>query len=363
LEFELLFDVSLVESSHAVENVRELTQPLWNLAENAASPSGYRQPPIARFIWGKTWNVPGVVTAIAERLEQFAPSGAPQRSWLHIKFVRVNEPRTQGGTLVQSGSHGVSSNVSSAFVTTPLDVGRPAPTDGVALHEVIGATGDSSTTEFAGTEAGGIASAVTEDGGRVASSMPTGTLPAVEGGAGAITSSSPMAGENIVAQAQGAGTSAVASAVAERQSAPLSPGEGSAGKSPSADGEASQETSEAPRRGLLSRLRRQRKSGAVPTPSGTISTAEAVGMAPGKATGRATSDNSDTSADLALAPAPKRVVDHPMSQRLDEVAARYYGDPALWRLIAYYNRLDDPLHIRPGTALQIPPLSVLGGPV
>jgi nucleoid-associated protein YgaU len=35
--------------------------------------------------------MPGVVTAVAERLEQFTPDGAPTRSWLRMRFVRVND--------------------------------------------------------------------------------------------------------------------------------------------------------------------------------------------------------------------------------------------------------------------------------
>lgn len=38
------------------------------------------------------------------------------------------------------------------------------------------------------------------------------------------------------------------------------------------------------------------------------------------------------------------------------IAAREYGDPRCWRLIARQNRVDDPGAIRPGTALVVPPL-------
>ncbi len=38
------------------------------------------------------------------------------------------------------------------------------------------------------------------------------------------------------------------------------------------------------------------------------------------------------------------------------IAAKEYGDPRCWRLIARQNRVDDPGAIRPGTALVVPPL-------
>jgi nucleoid-associated protein YgaU len=38
------------------------------------------------------------------------------------------------------------------------------------------------------------------------------------------------------------------------------------------------------------------------------------------------------------------------------IAAKEYGDPRYWRLIARQNRVDDPRAIRPGTALVVPPL-------
>jgi hypothetical protein len=72
-------------------DVRELTRPFWALAENAASDRGYAAPPVVRMIWGRAWNVPGVVTAVAERLERFSASGVPGRSWLRMRLRRVAE--------------------------------------------------------------------------------------------------------------------------------------------------------------------------------------------------------------------------------------------------------------------------------
>jgi hypothetical protein len=93
LDLDLLFDVSLAGSSIVSEDVRDLTRPLWNLAENSAPGSrDYGRPPVVRFIWGKAWNIPGVVVAVAERLEQFSQSGQPRRSWLRLRLRRVAEP-------------------------------------------------------------------------------------------------------------------------------------------------------------------------------------------------------------------------------------------------------------------------------
>ena len=93
LKLDLLFDVSLAGSTVQTDDVRELTGPLWELAENWRSQDGFGQPPIVRFVWGKSWNIPGVVAAVAERLEAFSPAGVPGRSWLRMRMLRVPEPQ------------------------------------------------------------------------------------------------------------------------------------------------------------------------------------------------------------------------------------------------------------------------------
>jgi hypothetical protein len=92
LELNLLFDVSLAGSSIQTDDVRDLTAPLWNLAENMRTANGSQRPPLVRFVWGKSWNMPGIVAAVAESLERFTANGAPQRSWLRMRLWRVNEP-------------------------------------------------------------------------------------------------------------------------------------------------------------------------------------------------------------------------------------------------------------------------------
>ena len=89
----MVFDVALVESRTAPHDVRDLTARLWNLAENSAQQLGSARPPLVRLVWGKSWNVPGVIAAIAERFDAFGATGAPGRSWMRLKLVRVNEPQ------------------------------------------------------------------------------------------------------------------------------------------------------------------------------------------------------------------------------------------------------------------------------
>jgi Contractile injection system tube protein len=91
LDLELLFDIQLSGSSVMTEDVRGLTSPLWDLAENSAGGESFRHPPQVRFIWGKGWNIPGIVASVAERLEQFTPQGIPQRSWLRMQLIRTRE--------------------------------------------------------------------------------------------------------------------------------------------------------------------------------------------------------------------------------------------------------------------------------
>lgn len=89
LHMDLLFDVTLAPG--APDDVRALTGPLSALAENALALDGVPRVPQLRFVWGKAWNVPAVVAAASERLEEFSPGGAPRRSWLRLCLWRVSE--------------------------------------------------------------------------------------------------------------------------------------------------------------------------------------------------------------------------------------------------------------------------------
>jgi Contractile injection system tube protein/LysM domain len=94
LTLDLVFDVSLVGSSIETDDVRQLTTPIWNLAENTGQMGEYGHSPLVLFVWGKCWNFPGIVTAVAERFEYFTSSGLPQRSWLRMRMRRVKQQDT-----------------------------------------------------------------------------------------------------------------------------------------------------------------------------------------------------------------------------------------------------------------------------
>lgn len=140
LELDLLFDVSLAGSSVASEDVRDLTGPLWDLAENTRWSATYGRPPLVRFVWGKGWNIPGIVTAVAERLEQFTPGGVPTRSWLRMRLRRVAEPSQapaapERGALLAATAEGLS----------PEAALRAA--EHAEVHQLTGATGDGGCEE------------------------------------------------------------------------------------------------------------------------------------------------------------------------------------------------------------------------
>ena len=44
---------------------------------------------------------------------------------------------------------------------------------------------------------------------------------------------------------------------------------------------------------------------------------------------------------------------------LPTIAYREYGQPAMWRAVADLNRVDDPMRLRPGDRLLLPPLEEL----
>ena len=100
LRLELLFDVELAPVEAGVSDVRQLTRPIWALAENTAR-AGHdrnrRRPPAVRFVWGRAWNIPGVVTEVAERFDRFAPDGSPLRSWMRLAFVRIGAAADEPG--------------------------------------------------------------------------------------------------------------------------------------------------------------------------------------------------------------------------------------------------------------------------
>jgi hypothetical protein len=91
IELELLFDVNLPGSTLRSQDVRDLSGHFFRMAENSLESEGYAKPPTVRMVWGKSWNIPGVITDVAERLDCFSGSGVPSRSWLKLRMRRVTE--------------------------------------------------------------------------------------------------------------------------------------------------------------------------------------------------------------------------------------------------------------------------------
>lgn len=89
LRMELLFDIGLAGAGMQATDVRQLTGPLWQLAENRPDQGGLGRLNLIRFVWGKAWNIPGVISEIAERFEDFTADGMPRRSWIRMRFLRV----------------------------------------------------------------------------------------------------------------------------------------------------------------------------------------------------------------------------------------------------------------------------------
>lgn len=129
LDIHLLFDVSLAGSSVTTTDVRDLTGPLWALAENAGVEQGQGRPPLVRFVWGKSWSMPGVVVAVAERLEAFSSLGAPQRSWLSLRLWRVGEPALRPAAPLPPSPAGAA-----ALALTSVEI----PEEEILIHEVVG---------------------------------------------------------------------------------------------------------------------------------------------------------------------------------------------------------------------------------
>ena len=149
VELELLFDVSLLttsvrtvqsEPAEAVPaaelDVRDLTRPLFELAEGGEGKDGYMTPPLVRFIWGKSWNILGVISALAERFDVFSDSGSPQRSWMRLRMRRLPDATAPIGTTTTS-------DIPDHTLTVPP--GAAIPAEDILTHEVLG-TGSAAET-------------------------------------------------------------------------------------------------------------------------------------------------------------------------------------------------------------------------
>lgn len=109
LTLDLVFDVDLIDARTAPDNVRVLTRGLWRLSENSDQEQGSVRPPLVRLVWGKTWNVPAIIVAVAERFDAFDSTGVPRRSWLRVRLVRLSESATSEGSSVTGTANGLDS--------------------------------------------------------------------------------------------------------------------------------------------------------------------------------------------------------------------------------------------------------------
>jgi contractile injection system tube protein/LysM domain-containing protein len=155
LYLDLLFDVSVSGSTIATGDVRDLTAPLWGLAENLPVEDGRGRIPLARFIWGKSWNIPGVIAEVAERLEWFTPEGIPRRSWLRMRMLRVAESQSQPQSARQSdralapspASAVAPAGASTAGAMPAATVKGAVAAGGGRIHEVIGDSSGGGSSE------------------------------------------------------------------------------------------------------------------------------------------------------------------------------------------------------------------------
>lgn len=144
LDLDLLFDIELaarqqVTGAAPVSDVRELTRPLWDLAENRTDLRGQDRVRSIRFFWGSRWNVLCVVVAVAERLERFDASGNPGRSWLRLRLRRIPDPAEPP------------LDPAPATLPSPEDLGAYAPTaPAMTVHTVLGEAVDESGTMTGG---------------------------------------------------------------------------------------------------------------------------------------------------------------------------------------------------------------------
>jgi hypothetical protein len=109
-----------------VSDVRQMTRPIWSLAENSAEVDKKRRPPSVHFLWGRAWDMPGIVTEVAERFDRFSPDGSPLRSWMRLVFVRVGQSADEEG----GENYELAQRLPTVDLTAPPVETVPVPGDG-----------------------------------------------------------------------------------------------------------------------------------------------------------------------------------------------------------------------------------------
>lgn len=138
IDLDLLFDTELASETQTTDvptatDVRELTKPLWDLAENRPDLRDRARIATVRTVWGKGLNVLAVVESVAERLERFDSSGTPTRSWLRIRLRRVPDPAPPPVDPATSGIPSAEQMATMAETAGPSD-----------FHTALGASVDDS---------------------------------------------------------------------------------------------------------------------------------------------------------------------------------------------------------------------------
>lgn len=126
LKLDLLFDVDLAPGNVEVSDVRQMTRPIWALAENSAEVERQLRPPLVMLLWGLAWSMPGVITEVAERFDRFSADGSPLRSWLRLTFVRVGTAADREG----GESFELARRLPPVDLTAPPVASMPVPGDG-----------------------------------------------------------------------------------------------------------------------------------------------------------------------------------------------------------------------------------------
>jgi hypothetical protein len=127
-------------STPAFIDIRDLTRPFWAMSENSQQKAHFGAPPLVRFIWGRTWNILGLIDAVAERLERFTPTGVPQRSWLRLRLRRVTENNASAAATTRimsySGTPTVSEDEPNSILPPILIPIEPDGTPQVRLDQI-----------------------------------------------------------------------------------------------------------------------------------------------------------------------------------------------------------------------------------
>lgn len=135
LRLDLLVDVSVAGSTVQTADVRQLTQPLWDLTENTTDATGHRSLPRVQLFYGK-WNFSGIITAMAERLEHFTTDGLPRRAWVRMRMLRVLSPPVSETAIAPTNT--MTRHLPALLNTSPGSPSPTVPETTTALYEVEG---------------------------------------------------------------------------------------------------------------------------------------------------------------------------------------------------------------------------------